>query len=190
MEKEYITNRLTKIHNKPSNNSAIVGFFSDGVNFVPSGKTINRKGEVWLRINENGWILWETIPLEAMPDRKPRWITYDDGTGEWVCPKCGYPLITNPDTGHKYHYCRNCKLEFSQEKLTDEEKKMVQIGDYIIIDNIDDEPRYTGKGGYVRMIDDAGQIHGSWGNCALIPGTDSFHIKTAKRNEPTKEIDW
>ena len=30
------------------------------------------------------------------------------------------------------------------------------------------EPQYSGKTGYVERIDSLGQIHGSWGGCALI----------------------
>ncbi len=39
-----------------------------------------------------------------------------------------------------------------------------------------DEPDYTGKIGVVKFIDDANQIHGTWGGCALIPEIDSFEI--------------
>lgn len=30
------------------------------------------------------------------------------------------------------------------------------------------EPQYAGKEGFVTSIDDAGQIHGTWGGCALV----------------------
>lgn len=43
----------------------------------------------------------------------------------------------------------------------------VQIGDTLRIIEMVGEPRYTGKIGVVRCIDDAGQIHGTWGGCAL-----------------------
>lgn len=52
----------------------------------------------------------------------------------------------------------------------------VQIGDKIRIIDMNGEPQYTGKEGIVNKIDDAGQIHGSWGGCALIPECDSFTI--------------
>ncbi len=39
-----------------------------------------------------------------------------------------------------------------------------------------DEPQYSGKVGVVEYIDDIGQIHGSWGGCALIPKIDEFAI--------------
>ena len=51
-----------------------------------------------------------------------------------------------------------------------------QIGDRVVIINMDGEPQYTGKTGKVTRIDDAGQIHGTWGGCALIPGTDDYKI--------------
>lgn len=53
---------------------------------------------------------------------------------------------------------------------------MVKVGDYIRIDWMNGEPRYSGREGRVRSIDDMGQIHGSWGGLALIPGEDSFHV--------------
>ena len=53
---------------------------------------------------------------------------------------------------------------------------MVKVGDRIRIVYMSGEPHYTGKEGTVRRIDDAGQIHGSWGGCALIPDEDEFEI--------------
>ena len=54
--------------------------------------------------------------------------------------------------------------------------KLPNIGDFIIIINMKDEPNYSGKTGMVNHIDDAGQIHGTWGGCALIPSIDKFEI--------------
>ena len=54
---------------------------------------------------------------------------------------------------------------------------MVKVGDKIRIIQIDDEPLYSGKVGIVEHIDDIGQIHGSWGGCALIPGVDQFEVE-------------
>jgi hypothetical protein len=53
---------------------------------------------------------------------------------------------------------------------------MVKVGDKIRIIYMKDEPNYTGKEGVVTHIDDIGQIHGTWGGCALIPGVDLFEI--------------
>lgn len=53
---------------------------------------------------------------------------------------------------------------------------MVEIGDTIRIDYMEGEPVYIGCEGVVEFIDGMGQIHGTWGGCALIPGTDSFTV--------------
>ena len=50
------------------------------------------------------------------------------------------------------------------------------IGDVIKIISMEGEPQYSGKEGTVTLIDDAGQIHGSWGGCALIPECDIFKV--------------
>ena len=50
----------------------------------------------------------------------------------------------------------------------------IKVGDKIRIIEMVDEPNYTGKVGEVTHIDDIGQIHGSWGGCALIPGIDNY----------------
>ena len=51
---------------------------------------------------------------------------------------------------------------------------MIKIGDKIRIIHMDGEPQYTGKVGVVEHIDDIGQLHGTWGGCALIPELDEF----------------
>lgn len=51
----------------------------------------------------------------------------------------------------------------------------MNVGDTIYIDWMDGEPQYCGRVGIITSIDDAGQLHGTWGGCALIPGVDSFH---------------
>ena len=53
---------------------------------------------------------------------------------------------------------------------------MVKIGDKIKIINMVGEPEYNGKIGYITRIDDLGQIHGTWGGCAIIPEKDTFVI--------------
>lgn len=53
---------------------------------------------------------------------------------------------------------------------------MAKVGDTIRIIYMDGEPQYTGREGVVKSIDDMGQIHGTWGGCALIPGEDSFEV--------------
>ena len=39
-----------------------------------------------------------------------------------------------------------------------------------------DEPQYTNRTGTITRIDDAGQIHGTWGGCAVIPDIDKYII--------------
>ena len=53
---------------------------------------------------------------------------------------------------------------------------MIKVGDKVKIINMDGEPQYCGKSGEVLFIDDIGQLHGTWGGCALIPGVDVFEI--------------
>ena len=53
-----------------------------------------------------------------------------------------------------------------------------KIGDKIRITKLDDpyDNTYPGKEGYITHIDDAGQLHGTWGGLAVIPGEDEFII--------------
>lgn len=53
---------------------------------------------------------------------------------------------------------------------------MINVGDTIRIIYMEGEPQYTGREGVVRSIDDIGQLHGSWGGLAIIPGKDLFEI--------------
>lgn len=55
-----------------------------------------------------------------------------------------------------------------------------KIGDVIKIINMKDEPQYTGEIGIVEKIDDAGQIHGTWGGCAIIPNIEEYLILEEK----------
>lgn len=52
----------------------------------------------------------------------------------------------------------------------------VNIGDKIKIINMQGEPHYTNREGVVTQIDDAGQIHGTWGGCAIVPEIDKFIV--------------
>ena len=53
---------------------------------------------------------------------------------------------------------------------------MVKVGDKIRIIFMTGEPQYKDRVGYVTRIDDIGQIHGTWGGCAIIPEHDIFEI--------------
>ena len=52
----------------------------------------------------------------------------------------------------------------------------LKIGDTIKIIKMEGEPQYTNRDGVVTHIDDAGQIHGTWGGCAIITEVDEFII--------------
>jgi hypothetical protein len=52
----------------------------------------------------------------------------------------------------------------------------IHVGDKIKIIKMEGEPQYTNREGIVTPIDDAGQIHGSWGGCAIIPEVDTYII--------------
>lgn len=53
------------------------------------------------------------------------------------------------------------------------------IGKTIRINFMDDElsgHRYNGKEGVVLFVDDMGDLHGTWGGLAVIPGVDDFSV--------------
>ena len=51
-----------------------------------------------------------------------------------------------------------------------------KVNDKIKIINMVGEPNYNGIEGIITSIDDANQLHGTWGGCALIPDLDDFII--------------
>jgi len=53
---------------------------------------------------------------------------------------------------------------------------MVKVGDKIKIISMQDEPQYDGREGIVEIIDDIGQLHGTWGGLAVVPEVDKFII--------------
>lgn len=63
-------------------------------------------------------------------------------------------------------------------------KKMAELvydvheGDKIRITELKDSYShdYAGREGFVEHIDDIGQLHGTWGGLAVIPGTDKFDV--------------
>ena len=59
----------------------------------------------------------------------------------------------------------------------------LKVGDKIRIIIMQGEPQYTGNVGTVEYIDDAGQIHGSWGGCALIPDEDAWELLENSNNQ-------
>lgn len=50
------------------------------------------------------------------------------------------------------------------------------LGKTLEIITMKGEPEYSGRTGVVAFVDDIGQLHGSWGGCAVIPEEDDFRI--------------
>ena len=53
---------------------------------------------------------------------------------------------------------------------------MVKVGDTIKIIDMSGEPHYCGRVGVVTHIDSMGQLHGTWGGLAVIPGEDAYEV--------------
>lgn len=53
---------------------------------------------------------------------------------------------------------------------------MVKVGTKIRIEYMAGEPNYCGREGIIKSIDDIGQLHGTWGGLAVIPGEDIFTV--------------
>lgn len=62
------------------------------------------------------------------------------------------------------------------------------IGKKIRIIDMEGEPQYSGKTGVVKSVDDIGQLHGSWGGCAIQPERDDFEVIEENDTEGDYEI--
>lgn len=62
-----------------------------------------------------------------------------------------------------------------------------KVNDKIKIINMIGEPNYNGKEGVITSFDDANQLHGTWGGCALIPGLDKFIIINTKEAQTEEQ---
>ena len=54
--------------------------------------------------------------------------------------------------------------------------KSTYVGKTIKILDMAGEKEYKGRVGVVKLVDDIGQLHGTWGGLALIPTEDQFEI--------------
>ena len=64
----------------------------------------------------------------------------------------------------------------------------VKIGDVIHINHLQGEDTSKdGKEGIVKAIDDIGQLHGTWGSVAVIPGVDDFEVIKPEITEDIKD---
>ena len=57
-------------------------------------------------------------------------------------------------------------------------KELVEkyLGRTIVIVSMSGEPHYNNRSGKVELVDDMGQLHGSWGGLAVQPENDKFVI--------------
>lgn len=69
------------------------------------------------------------------------------------------------------------------------EQENVKVGDTIKILLVDDcgydtvVDSYIGREGVVQFIDSIGQLHGTWGGLAIIPGPDKFKVINNNENK-------
>lgn len=82
----------------------------------------------------------------------------------------------------KHYGTFNCKSGCSEKSLENDPCDYfcfnLKPGMWLRIIAMNGEARYTGKVGQVKYIDDAGQVHGTWGGCALLPDIDFFDVLT------------
>ena len=53
----------------------------------------------------------------------------------------------------------------------------IKVGDRLRILHLrDEDSQYDGREGTVEFIDALGQLHGTWGGLAVIPGIDTYEI--------------
>ena len=71
-----------------------------------------------------------------------------------------------------------------KESMVEYLRKKYPEGTKIHIHWMEGEPHYAGKEGVVEFVDDAGQIHGTWGGCALLAENDSFTILEQPKEKP------
>lgn len=61
-------------------------------------------------------------------------------------------------------------------RLVKEGLASARPGATIRILHMEGEPHYEGRTGVVESTDDAGQIHGTWGGCAIQPEHDTWEV--------------
>ncbi len=67
---------------------------------------------------------------------------------------------------------------------------MAKVGDKIKILQMQGEPQYEGKEGVIQYIDALGQLHGTWGGCAVIPETDKYEVIDEFEYEDDSDLEW
>lgn len=78
-------------------------------------------------------------------------------------------------------------IMYRNSKRDLQEEYSYYLGKTVEIFDMEGEPQYAGKRGVVDYVDSIGQLHGTWGGCALIPGVDDFKIVDADLKESKAE---
>ena len=106
-----------------------------------------------------------------------------------VCPKCAALLreiMEDEKFGEKLvAYLK--ELETLWEHGTKENTK---VGTLVQIVQLKDEPvaPLYGRTGIVEFIDDAGQIHGTWGSLAILPDVDNWLVLKNDKQEGDQNV--
>ena len=99
-----------------------------------------------------------------------------------------YTLWNNHEWNHdtcKRIVTAESEIEVKQmiESLSDmnyertvERIRQIEVGDKVKIIKMKDYEKYNNTLGEITSIDSLGQLHGTWGGLALIPGEDDFKV--------------
>ena len=124
------------------------------------------------------------IPFEG--DHKEEAISDDDAFNQDFSEE----ESTKEDRGEEEESLLNQDFPV-EEQLTEDKSSGVKVGDKIrIIQMIDPYVDYNGKEGTVEHIDDIGQVHGTWGGCAVVPGEDEFELITDECLKESKDDEF
>lgn len=96
---------------------------------------------------------------------------------DWrCCDKCNERVIATRLLLSKYQSSEQSKAEIVKMCSENNKEKTIGVGSEIIIIDMKNEKDYSGRYGTIVHIDDIGQLHGTWGGCALIPNVDVFLV--------------
>lgn len=103
-----------------------------------------------------------------------------------ICFICGKEYVGYGNNAHPVmegRCCDRCNYEkVIPMRIGSPIFKKYEVGMKVHILKMEGEVNYTDKIGTITLIDDAGQLHGTWGGCALIPFVDEFEIIEDENN--------
>ena len=92
------------------------------------------------------------------------------------CEECNELAIKTRLLLTKYYGSEIGKEEVKSFCKENNANRVANIGAKVVIVEMNKEPNYAGKYGTIIHIDDIGQLHGTWGGCALIPELDVYLV--------------